>query len=288
VLGGAVGVFIYDRYQPRIPILPQDAAEKQDAKKEQKNAIPANGKLTSVLESLAEFKKADEEKRTRLSLAICGTLNHLNDDECASVIDEIRGMKSDGKALARVLCHCIANRSERVMKKALAALEDVHPKLYQPMVALTVGRSLGASEEEKAVAALQALGDPAIVPFLARQITDGIDSAKSGRRFHFYSTVYSSFMRTLVIVAPDEPASFALILQVVDAYAKSPTGPDAHKGARNFSINNVPVVRDGIILLGEFGPKADIAIPVLKELRLDREQLVRDAATQALSRIEAR
>jgi hypothetical protein len=237
---------------------------------------PSEKNIDLALRKLDLFRKAAKKDRPQIASDLLKISRALSDDETDRLIEAVSMPNS--KVVAVILCDLIANRPSH-LKKALKALERIHPDLYQPLVVLTVGRFESSYGEQQAAKKLAVIKDDAVKPFLLKRINDGIKSAESSRRFHLYPSNFNEFMKSLIAVAPDDPETFKAIFDVARTYAENPR-------ARNFSYDNMPVAKQAVILLETFGQRAKQAIPVLRELALDRNGGIREAATAALKKIE--
>jgi hypothetical protein len=247
--------------------------------------------LKLAMEKLDEFQKTgDEATRLRIARELAEMSKAWTKDESSQVIESVAKLGPAGKPLALLLCRIIANERYTLSrgalaKSALAALENVHPDLYQPVVVITMESRLGSSYEQ-ATKKLAALGDKAVAPILLKHLREGVQRAESGSGpFSYRKSAFTGCMEALVAIERDEPTTFQAVLAVANAWAKA--NDSRNRGAKNFSYDNLPITLDAIKILSSFGPKAKDAIPVLKQLKLDENESVRKAAWEALKQIDA-
>jgi hypothetical protein len=93
-------------------------------------------------------------------------------------------------------------------------------------------------------------------------------------------------MEALVAIAPDDPRTFDAIFAIANAWAKAKDS--RYRGARNFSYDNLPIAVAAVEILGRFRSKASEALPILRQLKLDESEKMREAASEAVKQINAK
>jgi hypothetical protein len=230
-----------------------------------------------ALEKLAEFQRAgDDATRSRLAKDLADLSGKWTKDESSQVIDSVAKLGAAGKPLARLLCQVIANgpltassiQADPVRRNALAALENVHPELYQPVIGITIGHWKGRARAAKN---LTQLGDSSVTPILLNRLKE----ATSGSWFWDTRETFIAYMDALQKLAPDDATTFEAILAIAKARATIKKTYSQDLG--------VPVA--AVKMLGRFGAKAKEAVPILKQLKLDENESMRKAASEALDRV---
>jgi Domain of unknown function (DUF4878) len=231
-----------------------------------------------AIEKLAEFQRTgDDATRSRTAKELAELSGKWTKDESLQVIDAVAKLRAAGKPLARLLCQVIANgpltassiQADPARRNALAALESVHPDLYEPVIRITIEHW---KFRDRAANRLAELGDSSVTPILLNRLKE----ATGGSWFWDTRDTFIAYMEALQKLAPDDPSTFEIILAIAKARAKNRHSQDV----------GVPVA--AVKMLSRFGSKAKEAAPTLKQLKLDQNGTMRQAASDALKEIDAK
>jgi len=241
---------------------------------------PTPDHFTLALQDLHELQRTNnEEAQIRMGKKLAEHASKLTDGKCGRIIESVAALGKVGKPASRFLCEIIANRDVALQRSALAALEAVNPDLYEPMVTIRLDRSASSHFISLAVDKIASLKDRAAVPVLLHELRTGLRSAEESRRFYILPSVAVRYVTALVEIAPDEEPTFEVIFAITKAWANN-------KNVRNFRYDNEPVAIAAVQVLSTFGGRARVALPALKQLKLDEERKMREAAAEAVRRIE--
>jgi hypothetical protein len=256
---------------------------------------PEANNYNLAMEKLGEFQRAgDDEARLRIARELAEISGKWGKDETSQVIEAVAKLGTAGKPLARLLCQIIANgvltphmvSTDPVRRKALAALESVHPDLYQPVVAITIDSSGSSYSKSVATKKLAELGDASVAPILLKHVRDGVEKAR-GRGpglglFSYDREAFIGYMEALVKISPDDRTTFEAILAIANVWATALP----NRGVKNSSYDNRPVAVAAVKILGTFGPRAKEAVPMLTQMKLDENESMRQAASEAFKQID--
>jgi HEAT repeat protein len=254
-------------------------APEKPVRKPVPNPKADNSKL--AMAKIADLKNAnDEQTRSRIARDLAEMSEKWSEEECSQVIDAVVKLGPDGKPLGRLLCKIIVDRHDPLRRRALEALERLCPELYEPVVMITVDTSASIRFEKYKAAAekIVKLRDRAAVPIFLKFLQEGVQRAERGAAFSYFGQASVASIEALTKIAPDEPSTLEVLIQIVNTYA-------TNLKSRNYRTDNRPVVVSAIQALGRFGPLAKGAIPALKRLKLDTDEVVRNAASESLKTI---
>ena len=221
------------------------------------------------------------------------------------------------------LCLALLDRNETLMKACLDSLRRIDPGFYRPLAIVLLNRSGNARDDQADVrrAAVEigelrergSAAEPILVALLKQSLTGnepGLDRAVS-----YDETVCEAVMEALRKIHPRDMGTFNQL-----AYLTSPSANkyphvrlDAMVSLRYFAANydrdeavkeeirrksyqlykaalNDPdpaCVSQAARFVGEYGPEARDALPILKKLKFSTNEGVRDAANVAIDRIGA-
>jgi hypothetical protein len=235
------------------------------------NYKPAMGKL-------GEFQSAGDDKtRSRIAKELAEMSGKWTKDESSQVVEAVAKLGTSGKPLARLLCEMIANgpltpqsiQADPVRRQALAALESVHPDLYQPVIGITIDHWTARTRAAKKLAELT---DGSVAPILLKRLKE----AAGGPWFWDVRETLIAYMEALIKISPDEPSTYQAIFAIARTRA---TDKNAQRWDSGVAVAAVQ-------LLGRFGPRAKDAVPILRQLKLDENAKMRQAASDALKQIE--
>ena len=219
-----------------------------------------------------------------------------------AAIKQLAAMGTEAKSATRPLLEMILNPKMKAPQiAALEAVEKVNPKAYKPARTLILDN--GWFERADALKEIDNLNEAdreAVLPVvIAAYNLERIKSKGNG-------FVLNDFFRTFANSYPKEKETQDVFLQAITF-----VGPQAPaSGSRKHALENLPKItidkkplykalmsgmNDGdagvralvIAALGNLGADAKAALPILKKLKLDRNQEVREAADTAVKKIEA-
>lgn len=239
------------------------------------NPLPLSAALL-VLTVLPARLPAQADPRL-LDLGALLTDPKANATKRVRAAQQLGALGEKARPAARKLCLAMLDRSAQVRKAAAVALEKVHPNLAPHCITLTAD-----SDGERHTAALQAilkLGTDAnaAVPIVLNHLkyqAEGLRNLLDLNPFQARVSLVASLIaldaKVLSHIAPDEPG----IANRVAALTLESDLPAEVRLA-------------GVEALGQFGASAVEQINRLRRLRTaDPEQAVREAAANALARIE--
>ena len=208
-------------------------------------------------------------------------------------------MGADGVEASEALLAMLTDKSPAVQQGAMDALEKVNPDLHKPIIALLVD-----NDKVSAIAQLEKMGADArpAVPTLIRfyQIQAARDPGTGTRNrysFVILTALYAidpdnkDFQTLLVSAIPVTQASDSSLRRLAITYAMEMVKANKLDTARLVkpllsALGDPPCKLMAIQGLGDLGAVAKDALPILKKLKTDPEQMYRDAATEAVKKIE--
>ncbi|VTU01233.1 ---NA--- : : HEAT_2 [Gemmataceae bacterium] len=211
----------------------------------------------------------------------------------------------DAAPAARALCDALLDPSPQVAVAALEALEPVRPDLYKPLAAMLLDKD--REKHVKAVQELGLMGEKAapVVNVLLVRLRNELATRNVKR---LYNRGLTDFERAAFAairqIKPDDPETVKLYKVMAgpanqDGYARLEailflTDWAAEDETRRKEV--LPLLRAGldnptcqaacIKLSGGYGPLAKEFVPLLKKLKLAKDEATRQAAGEALDRIE--
>ena len=215
-----------------------------------------------------------------------------------------------------VIVEALIDRSELVRESATASLESVNPKLYRPVMAILL--DVDPRNVQLALGEVKAMGGDGgpVAPLLIAHLRSGgyagttknLQNQGPRRRVRLQprtviecleeispeSNDYGNLLLDITrlqripsgwVVAPDERRLvIGLVTKKVKAGLIEPKrAVSAFMDALADQNTTVDVI-DGLVSIGS---PAKAAVPVLRQLKLHSRQAVRDAASDAIERIEA-
>jgi hypothetical protein len=234
--------------------------------------------------------------------------------------NQLARMGPKGKAAARALCEAALEDKGEGRQAALEALEKVHPELYKHVLVLLVDQEFrNHVNASQGIGRLKEEGAPAL-PILLDHIQKCLSDQREPPLASVYNTtsLLDADLRALVEIAPNNQEVWKCLVDMlksepghrlysrfegarartVAAECMTKVGKD-NSAARSVFVpplikaTNVTIYdqRDkatclaAIRTLGSFGPAAKDAVPTLKKLKIDTDERIRRAASQALEAI---
>ena len=222
----------------------------------------------------------------------------------------------------QALCLALLDRNESLMKAALDSLQKIDPEFYRPLAIVLLNRSGNAREDQadvrRAVIEVGELrergsaAEPVLVALLKQSFTAGEPLLDRPARYD--ETVCEAVMEALRKIQPRDLGTFSHLAHLTSPSANqyAHVRVDALISLRYFAANydrdesvkeeirrksyqlfkgalNDPdpeCVSQAARFVGEYGPEAKDALPILKKLKFSNNEAVRGAANAAITRIE--
>jgi HEAT repeat protein len=227
------------------------------------------------------------------------------------VIEDLGKLGSDAKDASQALIETMIERNMSVRQAAAEALEKVNPLLQKPVLTILVDEQKRPAAIDELVG-LQEEAKPAIPMLLALYKAElASQSSRSAPGPVGPQTVASKLLIAMTKIAPDDKVVLQTVMDAITyksasggaAKANSGSHPEVRFVAIELSLDlkmDVKLLTKAIVsatgdpycrvraieALGELGPMAKDAIPALKKLKLDSDEKVRDAAGEALEKVE--
>jgi HEAT repeat protein len=253
------------------------------------------------------------EAKALMQQKLAPLLKDLKDKSAATrqkALEGIADLGPDAADASEAILSMFSDRSPAVQQSALDALEKVNPTLHKPILTLVVDKD--AVPRVQAISQLQKMGKDAkpAVPLLLRlyqaQVADP-------RQFN-PGLLCDLILAAVGDIDPDNRDYIDLVLSVVSSPRQPIAGPggigsgapsrdkaivmamrlvkDGHLDASKLVKPLIAAMADpqvevqAINALGALGADAKDALPALKRLKADPQQAVRDAAADAVKKIE--
>jgi HEAT repeat protein len=214
----------------------------------------------------------------------------------AKALEGLADMGPDAADASEAILALLADRSPAMQQAAMDALEKVNPSLHKPILTLLVDRF--APNKSNAIIRLSKMGAdakpamPTLLRFYQIQLVagDGSTSVRAGG--------YSYTLLTAMNSRDPDNAEFqnAILAHVSADAVYIPILSDLVKNNHLDAAKAVKPLRQAlaertcrlqaIMALGDLGPTAKDALPELKQLKNDSDQATRDAADDAVKKIE--
>ena len=267
----------------------------------------ARGKIQKALDKASQGDAAaDEKARTREKLAkLVKDLKGGSLGVRTTALRELQVMGSDAIEASDVLILATLDKSAAIQRDAIDALEKVNPALNKAVVTIMVDHDENA--KINAIDGLSQMGEDAspAAPVLIRLYQRNLESrAMYGR----------SILNALAQMTPGSKDVEKIVLDAVgfvprgrpNDYYATPDGPlrltaigltsrlikEGHIEASKAVKPLVSAIRDvhcslaAIAALGELGPDAKEALPALKQLKVSPSNALREAASEAMDKIQ--
>lgn len=227
-------------------------------------------------------------------------------------LEELGKLGPDAKEASQAIIEVMMERGPMVRQAASDALERVNLPLHGPVLKIVVddAKRLTAVDE---LVGLEAEAKPTIPLLLAVFRTEMAAGGSSQIRTSEGVPPAAKVLQAMVRIAPEEKSVVQAVLDTITVKGAGGTGKLASSGGANNPIrlyaidfalemdklDPKPLTKalmtathdqiaklKAIEALGELGPRAKEALPLLKKLKLDSEEKVRDAATASVERID--
>lgn len=261
--------------------------------------------LGSAAEGRARAKAADPKKEETETEKLAKDLRNKDARVRIKAAKGLGEKGSDAAPVARALCDAILDPSPQVAVAALEALEPVRADLYKPLSALLLDKQ--PEKQLKAVQELGLMGDKAapVVNVLLVRLRNELATRNTKR---LYSRGLTEFEHALFAavrqIKPDDGETVKLYRVMAgpanqDGYARLEAllflsewaGDDAARRKEllpllKAGLDNAACQGACIKICGGYGALAKEFVPLLKKLKLAKDEATRTAAAEALDKIE--
>jgi HEAT repeat protein len=265
--------------------------------------------------AIARIEDAATAERREQARAKLGPLLKKLKDRSPTVrqkaIEEIAEVGPDGVEASEELVKALNDRAPAIQQSALEALEKVNPSLHKPVTTLLVDRDANAKlDAMRKLGKLGPDGRPAI-PLLVR-FYHAQRAPGAGRFGHYYSV---GILEALNEIDQENKEYISLLLSalplsntsyypsrrdfILDSRERAKAISLAERLVKDKKLDAARLVRpllgalndracriQAIQALGGLGVEGKDAIPTLKKLKVDPDMATREAAAEALKKIE--
>jgi hypothetical protein len=245
--------------------------------------------------------------------------------ERVQAAEAIGKMGEDASKASDVLCMALMSGTPSIRVAAIEAIEKVRPDLYKQLVIILTANDTVATRNKKAykaygkgdkeIIAIKELGlmgekakptVPILFTLLRTELATGrVPQSNKLENFH-QETLSGACFDAIETISPDDPETQRIILilagpatsqlaarasacRVVGKMVQ--TDKDFRKKAlpviaKAFYTNSPLLTYEATIAAGKFGKDAKELVPMLKKIKLNGEELLREAANAAIDAIE--
>jgi DNA-directed RNA polymerase subunit M/transcription elongation factor TFIIS len=267
-------------------------------------------KTAEANESNEATKSAEAKTKARQKIApLLFDLNGKSPGARQKALEALGQMGPDAEAASEDVLALLADKSATVQQSAFDALEKINPALHKPILTLLVDRD--NAHKIEALRQLGALGNDAApaLPTLIRYYRLQTTRESSG-----WLLLPATLLSTMCAIDPDNKDFQSLVISNIALQPAENDYSYAISNYRPLRIQSIGIAADwaragkveanklvkplrlaladincqlaAIKALGDLGPAGKEALPELRRLKTDPEQTIRDAAADAVSKIE--
>lgn len=276
-------------------------------------SIPAFSLLAFLLAALPLSAQQGEKKDAKPELKKNAELDKLINDLKAKDVktrikaaNDLNAMGEDAATATPALCQALLDVSPKVQEAALVAIEKVRPDLYKPLSQIVLDKSRYRNATLQAVIALGKMREKAspTVPIILLLLKQEAANLRNHRDFTVDITtqLFIECMSALSSIEAKDDETIKTISNLAGPTFKgSFVRVAALEEFKRFTSDNEKLKKQyyllckgalddcstmAIYLLGELRADAKDALPILKKLKLSNDEAIRDAANNAVNKIE--
>ncbi len=254
-----------------------------------------------------------EEKKAQTRQKLVPLLKNLKDKSATvrqKALEQIADMGADGAEASEGLLAMLTDKSVADQRGALDALEKVNPALHKPVLTLLVDKDDNAKQAAiKRLGDMGAEGKPAVATLIRFYIWQAPYKVGTGGQRYGYVILTAlkeidpenkDYLDLLLTAAAVTPISFnARNREIFDSNIRVTAIRYILEAVKSGNMDGARAVKpllsalddkqcrvQAINALGALGAVAKDALPTLEKLKTDPVQTYRDAATEAVKKIE--
>lgn len=261
--------------------------------------------LVALVATASAICSADDVDLQKLGV-LAGDLKAKSAKVRKAAAEEIGKLGKAASPAARQLCDAVLDPNRDVSLAAFSALEKVSPEVHKPLATIMLDRD--ESNKLDAIKSLGKLGEKAQP--LGGVVTQWLVTASKTQpdgpdRYEFNNRV-EALTAAVVKMRPENPDDIKAFMKLAGPLNKNSTirlgalkvlTEWAERGKDERRRDILPVLKSGLTTgmplhcleaAGSYGDLAADLLPTIRELKLSSDKSIRDAATKAAAKIEAK